>query len=151
MKYVILWFRIFYAAHLLYSAGRHYYTEWQAKLHGGGSFIQNLVIPGAGGRFVNSLVEMGLYDIVKFIELVVGLCLLFNLFVPLVLVVEMPISVIIFFLNFFVVGTGYQNFTGPQEVFLNGLLMVFYFGYYKSMLTPIAKPQPMWQFFGANK
>ena len=147
MKYVILWFRIFFATHLLYSAGRHYYTEWQAQLNGTGSFIQNLVIPGAGGRFVNSLVEMGLYDIVKFIELVVGFCLLFNLFVPLMLMVELPISFIIFYLNFIIVGTGNQLFTGPQEIILNGLLMVFYFGYYKSMLVPIAKPQPMWTFF----
>jgi hypothetical protein len=133
MKYVILWFRMFFGIHLLFSTLRHYMTDWQAE------------IPGAGGRFVNSLMEMGLYEMVKGIEGVVGLCLVLNLFVPLVLVVELPISFIIFYLNFIIVGTGYQLFTGPQEIFLNCLLMVFYGGYYVSMLQRSAPPKPLWQ------
>ena len=87
MKYVILWFRIFYGVHLLYSSLRHYLTTW------------SVVIPGPGGRFVAALNEVGVYQIVKAIEGVVGLCLVFNLFVPLVLVIEFPISVIIFILG----------------------------------------------------
>jgi hypothetical protein len=133
MKYVILWFRIFYGVHLLYSSLRHYLTTW------------SVVIPGPGGRFVAALNEIGVYQIVKAIEGVVGLCLVLNLFVPLVLVVEFPISVIIFILNFFVVGTGMQLFTGPQEVVLNGLLILFYGGYYRPMLRARVTPQPLWQ------
>lgn len=133
MKYVILWFRMFFGIHLLYSTLRHYMTTWQAD------------IPGAGGRFVNSLMEIGLFELVKGVEGVVGLCLVLNLFVPLVLVVELPISFIIFYLNFIVVGTGTQLFTGPQEIVLNCLLMVFYGGYYVSMLKRSAPPKPLWQ------
>ena len=133
MKYVILWFRIFFGTHLLFSALRHYLTTW------------NAVIPGPGGRFVGALMETGVYDLVKGIELVVGFCLTFNLFVPLVLVVEFPISIVIFILNFVVVGTGMQLFTGPQEVVLNGLLMIFYGGHYRAILKPIVRPAPLWQ------
>lgn len=138
MKYVVLWFRMFYGAHLLYSSLRHYMTDWSAE------------IPGAAGRFVNSLIETGLYEAVKAIEGVVGLLLILNLFVPLVLVVEMPISIIIFFMNFFLVGTGYQLFTGPQEVFLNGILLVFYGSYYRSMLQMRAPPVPLWKKLGSS-
>lgn len=133
MKYVILWFRMFYGIHLLFSAGRHYMTDWQAQ------------IPGPGGRFVDSIMEIGLYEMVKGIEGIVGLCLVLNLFVPLVLVVELPISFIIFWLNFVIVAEGYQLFTGPQEIILNLLLIVFYGGYYTSMLTRSATPKPLWQ------
>jgi hypothetical protein len=48
-------------------------------------------------------------------------------------------------LNFFIVGTPRQLFTGPQELFLNGILIVFYFGYYKHMLRPHARPRPVWE------
>ena len=95
--------------------------------------------------------ETGLYEIVKGVEGVVGLCLVLNLFVPLVLVVELPISFIIFYLNFIIVGTGYQLFTGPQEIILNCLLMLFYGGYYVSMLQRSAPPQPFWQHLDAAK
>jgi riboflavin transporter len=139
MKYIILWFRMFYGAHLLYSTLRHYFTTFNPN------------IPGMGGRFVNSLVETGMYEMVKAIEGVVGLCLVLNLFVPLVLAIEMPISVIIFYLNFFIVGTGYQLFTGPQEIFLNGLLMVFYGGSYVSMLKARTAPEPFWQAWGRTR
>jgi hypothetical protein len=133
MRYLILWFRIFFGVHLLYSTLRHYLTSWQA------------IIPGVGGQFVDSLIKTGLYEVVKFTEGVVGLCLVLNLFVPLVLVIEFPISVVIFFLNFLVVAEGYQVFTGLQEVFLNGLLLIFYGGYYRPMLKAWAPAGPPWR------
>jgi riboflavin transporter len=138
MKYIILWFRIFFGAHLTFSSLRHYLTDW------------NAMVPDVGGRFVNSLVETGLYEIVKAVEGVVGLCLLLNIFVPLVLVIEFPISIVIFYLNFVIVGTGRQLFTGPQEVFLNGILILFYFGYYKDLLKLHGKPRPLGQEVAAD-
>lgn len=138
MKYVILWFRIFFGAHLTYSSLRHYLTDW------------NAMVPDVGGRFVNSLVETGLYEIVKAVEGVVGVCLLLNIFVPLALVIEFPISIVIFYLNFVIVGTGRQLFTGPQEVFLNGILILFYLGYYKDMLRLQVKPRPFGQGMDSN-
>ena len=133
MQYVILWFRMFFGAHLLYSSLRHYLTPFKAN------------VPGVGGRFVDALIETGLYEFVKFTEGVVGLCLVLNLFVPLVLLIELPFSVVIFHLNFFVVARGYQLFTGPQEIFLNGILMLFYGSYYKSVLQARVAPLPLWR------
>jgi hypothetical protein len=134
MNYVILWFRIFFGTHLLYSSLRHYLTDF------------NAFVPDVGGRFVNSLVETGIYEIVKATEGIVGLCLILNIFVPLMLVIEFPFSIVIFYLNFVVVATPRQLFTGPQEIFLNGILILFYFGYYRDMLRPRVSPAPVWQF-----
>lgn len=134
MNYVILWFRIFFGTHLLYSSLRHYLTDFDAH------------VPGAGGRFVDALVETGIYEVVKATEGIVGLCLVLNIFVPLVLVIEFPFSVVIFYLNFLIVATPRQLYTGPQELVLNGLLILFYFGYYRDMLRLRAAPAPVWQF-----
>ena len=117
----------------MYSSLRHYLTDF------------NAFVPDVGGRFVNSLVETGIYEIVKATEGIVGLFLILNIFVPLMLVIEFPFSVVIFYFNFVVVGTPRQLFTGPQEIFLNGVLILFYFGYYRDLLRPRVPPAPVWQ------
>ena len=107
-NYIVLWVRMFFGAHLLYSSLRYFVL-----------FEPQPVVPGVGGEFVQVLTAMGLFPFVKAMEGVVGACLIANRFVPLLLLAEMPISVNIFWLNTFVVGTPRQLFTGPQELFLN--------------------------------
>lgn len=132
-RYVILWLRIFYGAHLMYSSLRFFF----------GGVTPPVPHPIAG-PFVKSLVDTGIYPVVKGVEGVVGLMLLLNLFVPLVLVVEVPISVVIFILNFFIVASNRQLFSGPQEIIVNILLMVFYGRYYLPLARPIAPARPLW-------
>jgi hypothetical protein len=146
LRYVVLWFRIFYGAHLTYSALR-YYIAFAPP-----SFLQAVHYQPLGrithpvaGPFVDALTATGIYHVVKTVELIVGVALLLNRFVPLMLVVEMPISVVIFILNFFVVASERQLFSGPQEIFLNLLLMVFYSSYYRPLLKPVAPPRLLWR------
>jgi hypothetical protein len=133
-RYVILWVRIFFAAHLLYSAGRYF-----LGIEGFGPGPNTL-----GGEFVTAITKIGLYHMVKVTELIIGIMLLFNVLVPLVLVVEFPITMMILLLNTFVVGTGRQLFTGPQELFLNGFLLLAYGRYYARMFTVFAPTRPLW-------
>jgi len=144
-KYVILWFRIFYGVHLTYSAGRYYlgYAP-QALLQGLHYHWSSHLMHPVAGPFIDALIATGIYPLVKAIELIVGLALLLNRFVPLMLILEMPISVVIFILNFFIVGTERQLFSGPQEILLNVLLMGFYARYYLPLLQPVAPPLPWW-------
>ena len=146
LRYVVLWFRIFYGAHLTYSALRYY------LVFAPDSFLRAVHYQPLGrithpvaGPFVDALTETGIYHVVKTVELIVGVALLANRFVPLMLVVEMPISVVIFILNFFVVASDRQLFSGPQEIFLNLLLMVFYSSYYRPLLKSVAPPRLLWR------
>jgi riboflavin transporter len=127
--YFVLWLRIFFGVHLLYSSLRFF-----------AGFEPQPQVPGLGGEFVRVLTEMGLFPLIKGLEGVVGACLVTNLFVPLVLLVEMPVSVNIFYLNFIVVGTPRQLFSGPQEIILNLLLIIAYGSSYKAVLVPRARP-----------
>jgi riboflavin transporter len=132
--YATTWLRIFFGAHLLYSSLRYFV-----------GFETMAPIPHpVAGPFVASLTETGIYHAVKTIELVTGLMIFFNVFVPMALVIEMPISVVIFILNFIIVASGRQLFSGPQEVVLNGLLLALYGRYYAPMFKPIAPPRPLW-------
>jgi riboflavin transporter len=145
LQYFVLWLRIFYGAHLTYSAVRYYLTFAPKSFLHAVHFTQLAPITHpVAGPFVDALTATGIYHVVKTVELVVGVALLLNLFVPLMLVVEVPISVVIFILNFFVVGSERQLFSGPQEILVNLLLMAFYSNYYRPLLSPVVPPLPLW-------
>lgn len=132
MYYIITWVRLFFGAHLLFSGGRYLLTGYVPE------------IPGIGGEWVAANAALGLYQAVKYMELVFGIMLLTNRFVLLALVLEMPATVNIFWLNTFIVATPRQLFTGPQELFLNGILLVAYGGYLGAALRPRLEPLWLW-------
>lgn len=139
---IILWIRIWFGAHLLYSGLAYALTGWVPR-----DMSENAV---GAGQFMNSLVDIGLYPIVKYLEILVGLMLVLDLAVPLALVLELPITLVIFFLNVFVEGKARQLYSGPQELFLNASLMFAYGGHYASFLRWKAAPWWLWHGLGAR-
>lgn len=137
-KYVILWVRIWFGAHLLYSGMAYVLGGWVPV-----DMEEGYV--GAGTIMV-MLNEIGMYPLVKYLEVIAGFMILFNIAVPLALVLELPISLFIFYLNVFVTGTDRHLFTGPQELLLNASLMFAYGGHYVGMLK--LKAQPWWLWHG---
>jgi len=132
MRYVITWVRLWFGAHLLYSGFRFYVSGTVPTPH------------PVAGPFIASLNATGIYPLIKNLEIVTGAMIFFNLMVPLALVVEFPISVVIFILNFFIVATERQLVSGPLELIVNSLLLVFYARYYLPLVTPVAPPRPLW-------
>ena len=134
--YVIYWVRMFFAAHLIYSGGRYVLFQHVPELS------------GLTGSYIDAISSIGLYQGVKYFELITGLLILSNRWVPLALLLEMPITVMIFYLNVFISamidGSPLQYFTGPQELFLNGFLLVAYGGYYCNFLRFKARPYWLW-------
>ena len=131
--YIVHWLRYFFGAHLLFSGGRYILTGYMPE------------IPGIGGEWANANAALGLYQAVKYMEFVFGAMLLANRFVLLALILEMPATVNIFWLNTFIVGTPRQLFTGPQELFLNGVLLLAYGGYLGAALKSRLEPLALWQ------
>jgi hypothetical protein len=62
--------------------------------------------------------------------------------VPLVLVLEVPISFNIFYLNVFITGAPRQLLTGPLELGVNCALLLAYFRYYQPFLRARAYAAP---------
>lgn len=136
-KYVILWLRIYFGAHLFYSGARFILTSYVPE------------IPGPGGVYVEAAQGIYIFQIVKYLECIFGIMLLTNRGVLLALMLEMPATVNIFWLNTFIVATPRQLFTGPQELFMNGVLLLAYGGYFATVLQ--AKVEPMWLWDGLKK
>lgn len=135
---IATWLRVVFGMHLIYS---------------GAAFVLFHYLPPvfnqpetAFGRFHLSLAEMGLYPIVKWIELILGVFVLSNRFVPLAAVMEVPITVIISYSNIFVMGPIEHRhiYTGIQELSLNVAVLVSYGAYYRTMLYPRTRPQWLW-------
>lgn len=123
--------RVYWGLHLIWSASRYWFA-------GGQPAVPHPI----GGPFIDSLIAMGLFPGIKALEGLIGIVLLTNRFVPLVLVLEVPTSFTIFYLNFVIVGEPRQLLTGPLELAVNGALLLCYFRYYRPFLTARAYAAP---------
>ncbi|MDX9843961.1 MAG: hypothetical protein RBT42_09410 [Aquabacterium sp.] len=132
--YVIHWLRLYFGAHLLFSGLRFAFTGYVPE------------IPGVGGEWVQANANIYLYQAIKYLEILTGAMLFFNRWPLLGLIIEMPATVNIFWLNTFIVATPRQLFTGPQELFLNGVLLLAYSGWMYAALKP--KLEPLWTWDG---
>lgn len=133
-KYVVAWLRIYYGANLIYSSVRYLAT----------GFIPE--IPGAAGAYVDAAKAIYIYQGIKFLECFCGILLVTNRNVLLALVLEMPTTFNIFWMNTFIVGTPRQLFSGPQELLMNVSLLLAYGGHYATILQ--ARVEPVWLWDG---
>lgn len=134
--YIIHWLRMYFGAHLLFSGIRFAATGYVPE------------IPGIGGEWVQANANLGLYQMIKYLEIVTGAMLFFNRFTLLGLILEFPATVNIFWLNTFIVATPRQLFTGPQELFMNGILLLAYSGWMYAAVKP--RLEPLWLWNGAQ-
>lgn len=140
----VTFFRILFAAHLLYSGGAYIFFGWVP------SAFFNPASPV--GQFMVELDKVGLYPLVKYIEFFLGLLALSNRFTPLAAVMEFPITVIIAYLNIFVEGAleSRHYYTGVQELVINGVVLLGYGGYYRNMLRMRSQPCWLWESAGPD-
>ena len=123
--------RIYYGLHLIWSASRFWFA-------GGQPAIPHPI----GGPFIESLIATGIFPGIKAMEGVIGLLLVFNRYVPLALVLEVPTSFTIFYLNVFITSAPRQLLTGPLELGVNCALLLAYFRYYRPFLVARAYAAP---------
>lgn len=133
---VVHWWRLAFGSHLLYSGIAFAATGWvpvdMTQAHAG------------TGQFLIALDQTGLYACVKYFEIVIGTLLVLNRAVPLALVLHMPVTMMIAYLNLVVQPYDRQLFTGPQELGFHVPLLVAYGGYYAPFLR--WRAQPWWLF-----
>lgn len=134
-KYLILWLRFYYAIHFLKS---------------GINFAVFGVVPdfskaGAVGPYMHEMHAIGFYPLVKYLEIVLGSMLLFNVLVPVALSVMAGIAFQIIYLNLFVSPHPRQLFTGTQELLLCGLLILAYGRHFAGLFRWKARPGFPWQ------
>lgn len=131
--FIVHWLRLYFGANLLFSGIRYAVT----------GFVPD--IPGVGGEWVQANANIYLYQIIKYLEIVTGLMLCLNRYPLLALILQFPASINIFWLNTFIVATPRQLFSGPQELFMNGVLLLAYSGWMAAALKPKLDPLWLWR------
>lgn len=131
--YIVHWLRLYFGAHLLFSGIRYALTGYVPE------------IPGVGGEWVQANANIYLYQAIKYLEIVTGAMIFFNRYTLLGLILEFPATVNIFWLNTFIVATPRQLFTGPQELFMNGVLLLAYSGWIFAAMKPRLEPLWLWE------
>jgi hypothetical protein len=84
---------------------------------------------------MGGLVASGLFDFVKYIEIATGLLLLANRFVPLALIVMLPLTVVIFWVDCVLIRTPEGFAFGGTTATVHALLMLAYFKHYQGLLV----------------
>lgn len=99
--------------------------------------------PTSGPAFdlMNGLVLSGLFEYVKIIEIVTGLLLMFNIFVPLALALMAPLVFVIAYTDFILLGTPNAIAFGVAMVVLWGIPTWAYLPYFYGLLRMKAQPE----------
>jgi uncharacterized membrane protein YphA (DoxX/SURF4 family) len=134
-KYIIIFVQYFFGAHSLLSGSNHF-------LHFLPEPMPNnpLATP-----FMIAMSNMGLFNLIKVVETLVGVCLLLNVWVPLAAVAEMPVTVVIWYLSVVTVHEPRPIYTGWRELGLNVFLIAAYAGYFLPLLNPRLPRQELWK------
>ncbi|MGJ7918263.1 DoxX family protein [Massilia sp. LXY-6] len=132
-KLVLIFFRIMLGAWMIVSGTSHLLTVFGfAPI-----FPQPLGNMHPSNVMLVSLLQVGLFDIVKTVELLCGLCLVFNVFVPLALAAALPVSYMVFH-NSIALNMRYDRIFSTYMavwcLYMNVVLVLAYIRYYLPML-----------------
>lgn len=133
-RLIITFFRVFLGAWMIVSGWNHVgpllgfpyvFPQPLGNLH-----LSNVMMV--------SLIEVGLFDLVKILEVLAGICLLFNRFVPLAVAASLPVSYIVFH-NSIVLNLRYERlFSTYMSVWCLYMNIILCFAYLKNFL-PLLK------------
>lgn len=100
-------------------------------------FPQPLGTEPVAQQLLVALIESGLFGVVKAVEVVGGVLLIFDLYVPLALVALLPVSVVVYYFNAILQQRWNQIiYMGVLCLYLNVILLVAYLRYYLPLLAP---------------
>lgn len=85
---------------------------------------------------MSGFIRSGMFELVKIIEVVTGVLLIANLYVPLALICSFPLTVIIAYIDVFILGWElYGWINGGLFFIVHATLLCLYLPYYRSMLV----------------
>lgn len=127
--------RLFLGAWMLNSG----YSYWAQKFGLPPAFPQPFGTLPASNQMLVTMIEVGLFDFVKTVEIIGGLCLILNVFVPAATLMLLPVSAIVFFNAVFLNQRADQLFNvtymGVSCLYLNLIVALAYIHYYLPMLS----------------
>jgi uncharacterized membrane protein YphA (DoxX/SURF4 family) len=132
MRYAIWFVRLVYAAWLVPAGLNHFYPL----------FPQPMGNQPLSTEVITALIDSGLFDAVKAVELAAGLCILLGWRVPLALLAMLPISFNVWYWDVPLQGWGSTSAPyGWAVLGCNTLLILVYWKSYQPMFARTAQPR----------
>lgn len=133
MKYPIWFFRLLFAAWMI-PAGLNHFVQ---------IFPQPMGSQPLSMEMVSALIDSHLFDLVKAVELLAGIGVLFGIYTPLCLLICLPVSFGVFYWDAPLEGWGSgAAIFGYATLFCNAVLCLAYYKSYQSMFTLRAQVTP---------
>jgi hypothetical protein len=134
-RYLVLFARTYLGA-FNFAAGLNYFVlVWP----------QPVVGEPVAAAYVESTMQLGLFQLAKVLETVGGFFLLTNIFAPLGLVLLFPITATIFVMNTLYSDLGHVQMIGAKNLALHVFLFAAYAQYFYSLVKVRAEIQPIWR------
>lgn len=131
MKYAVWFVRLLFASWMIPAGVNHFFPI----------FPQPMGSQPLSQELISALIDSGLFDIVKAVELIAGICVLIGFYAPLALLVCMPVSFCVFYWDAPLEGWGSRAALFGYAVLLcNVLLCLAYSKSYRSMFALRALP-----------
>jgi uncharacterized membrane protein YphA (DoxX/SURF4 family) len=131
MRYAVWFARLVFAAWMI-PAGLNHFVPLFPQPMGNQPLSHELIV---------ALIDSHLFDLVKAVELIAGLCVLTGFYVPLALIVCMPVSFCVFYWDAPLEGWGSRAaLFGYAVLVTNTLLCLAYVKSYRSMFSLRARP-----------
>lgn len=120
------------------------YSYWAEQLGWPPAFPQPLGTLPLSNQMLVTMIEVGLFDFVKTVEIVGGLCLIFGIFVPAATLLLLPVSAIVFynaiFLNLRTDRLFSPTYMGVSCLYINVIVALAYVRHYLPMLAFRSRP-----------
>ena len=134
MKYAVWFVRLVFGAWMIPAGINHFYSLFPQPM-GSQPLSHELIV---------ALLDSHLFDIVKAVELIAGLAVMTGFYLPLALVVCMPVSFCVFYWDTPLEGWGSRASTFGEAVLIcNTLLCLAYIKSYRSMFALRSKPRTL--------
>lgn len=131
MKYAVWFFRLVFAAWMIPAGLNHFVSLFPQPM---GSQPQS-------HELIVALIDSHLFDLVKAVELLAGVCVLLGFYAPLALIVCMPVSFCVFYWDAPLEGWGSRAaIFGYGALLSNVVLCLAYIKHYRSMFALRSTP-----------
>lgn len=132
--------RLFLGAWMINSG----YSYWAQIFGLTPSFPQPLGTLPLSNQMLVTMIEVGLFDFVKTVEIVGGLCLILGIFVPAATLLLLPVSFVVFynavFLNLRTDRLFSPTYMGVSCLYINLIVALAYFRHYLPLLSFRSSP-----------
>ena len=132
MKYAVWFVRLVFAAWMIPAGVNHFIPIFPQPM-GSQPLSHELIV---------ALIDSHLFDLVKAVELLAGICVLTGFYLPLALLVCMPVSFCVFYWDTPLEGWGSRaSVFGEAVLFCNVLLCLAYVRSYRAMFAVRSTPR----------